>query len=97
MSGSRSADESFREWSSLPADALAHVVNSAGVSQSDVAAVRLVCVHWRRTTNGHLKSLAPACASLEQASLIADRFPFLTNCDLTRCDTSGMSCLRRAA
>ncbi|GLI68502.1 hypothetical protein VaNZ11_012946 [Volvox africanus] len=76
-----------RCWASLPADALAYIINEGGLCQNDVASIRLVCVHWRATTNSHLKSLAPACTSLEQVASIAQRFPFLTNCDLTRCDT----------
>ncbi|GIL90558.1 hypothetical protein Vretimale_17523 [Volvox reticuliferus] len=76
-----------RCWASFPADALAYVINEGGLCHSDIASIRLVCVHWRATTNGHLKSLAPACSSLEQVASIAQRFPFLTNCDLTRCDT----------
>lgn len=76
-----------RCWASLPADALAYIINECGLCQSDVAYIRLVCVHWRATTNSHLKSLAPACTSLEQVAGIAQRFPFLTTSDLTRCDT----------
>ncbi|GIL61003.1 hypothetical protein Vafri_15427 [Volvox africanus] len=76
-----------RCWASLPADALAYIINEGGLCQNDVASIRLVCVYWRATTNSHLKSLAPACTSLEQVASIAQRFPFLTNCDLTRCDT----------
>ena len=74
-------------WGELPSDALAVIINDCGLAQSDVAAVRLTCRHWRHTSCCWLQSLSPACASLEQVADIAARFPYLTSVDLTRCDT----------
>ncbi|KAG2431343.1 hypothetical protein HYH02_013333 [Chlamydomonas schloesseri] len=86
-------------WGELPSDALAVIINDCGLAQSDVAAVRLTCRHWRHTGATWLRSLSPACASLEQVADIARRFPFLTSVDLTRCDTRlvGHACLCRDA
>ncbi|KAG2483177.1 hypothetical protein HYH03_017969 [Edaphochlamys debaryana] len=75
------------DWAFLPADALSTIINGGALCGPDLAAVRLVCSHWRRTTNSHLQVLAPACTSLEQVASIAGCFPYLTTCDLTRCDT----------
>ncbi|GLC39919.1 hypothetical protein PLESTB_001821600 [Pleodorina starrii] len=92
-------DGDSRCWASIPADALAYIINDCCLCQSDIASIRLVCMHWRSTTNNHLKSLAPACTSLELVADIAQRFPYLTNCDLTRCDTRlvGLASLCRDA
>eukprot|EP00198_Chlamydomonas_reinhardtii_P002307 XP_001691643.1 hypothetical protein CHLREDRAFT_145348 [Chlamydomonas reinhardtii] len=86
-------------WGELPSDALAVIINDCGLAQSDVAAVRLTCRHWRHTSCCWLQSLSPACASLEQVADIAARFPYLTSVDLTRCDTRlvGHACLCRDA
>ncbi|KAG2423524.1 hypothetical protein HXX76_015272 [Chlamydomonas incerta] len=86
-------------WGELPSDALAVIINDCGLAQSDVAAVRLTCRHWRHTSCCWLQALSPACACLEQVADIAGRFPYLTSVDLTRCDTRlvGHACLCRDA
>ncbi|GFR53260.1 hypothetical protein Agub_g16042, partial [Astrephomene gubernaculifera] len=83
-------NEASRCWGSLPSDALAQVVNAPCLAPADVAAVRLVCSHWRSTACSHLRTLAPgaACSSPQRLARLAERFPCLTACDLSRCDTS---------